>query len=204
MRTGGMSLNDISLRLKKPKSTIFYWIKKIKLHDKTQRDSANQQKATKKHAINCERRRKESYKLGLHEAESILENKKIRDFTMLYMCEGYNKSQNQVGVINTDPQIVKLAHDIIEKFRNQKNKIHFVLHIYDDHDEDLIREFWSKIFGISKEELVISMTKNRKNLAGRNWANAHGIATVSANDTMLRSRIQGWIDYVKKSWILAP
>jgi hypothetical protein len=40
-------------------------------------------------------------------------------------------------------------------------------------------------------------------LAHRRWRYRYGVMTVGANDTLLRARLQGWIDCQRDQWLVS-
>ena len=42
---------------------------------------------------------------------------------------------------------------------------------------------------------------NSNQLAGRTWRSVHGVLTVRVCDTLLRAKLQGWMDRLRESWL---
>jgi hypothetical protein len=108
--TRHMTLDEIVERLALPKTTIYYWIKDIPI-PRTDKQSEAQRNSTAAMQAKFAALRATAYQQGLAEAPELLQNPTFRDFVVLYMAEGTKRDRNKVGFVNSDPKLVKLAHD---------------------------------------------------------------------------------------------
>jgi hypothetical protein len=64
-----------------------------------------------------------------------------------------------------------------------------------------VTEFWSVHVGVSPDAIRLQRKSNSGELSGRQWRSEHGVLTVTADDTRLRARLQGWIDCLRDQWL---
>ncbi len=63
-----------------------------------------------------------------------------------------------------------------------------------------LRDFWGALLDIAPASVAMQRKSNSGQLAGRSWRCEHGVLTVRACDTLLRARLQAWIDRIKDCW----
>jgi hypothetical protein len=192
-----LTLEEIMVYLKLPKTTIYYWIKDIPI-GRTEKQSIRRQQATKANVAKYAALREAAYQQGLNEAPELLRDPTFRDFVVLYMAEGTKRRRNYVAFVNSDPALVKLAHRWICQFT--RNKMDYSLQYHVDHDEDELREYWGSFLGIPPDIIKAMRKSNSGQLAGRKFRSEHGLLTVRTGDTQFRARLHGWMDYVKSQW----
>jgi hypothetical protein len=61
--------------------------------------------------------------------------------------------------------------------------------------------FWGAQLGIRPEEVRMQRKSNSNQLTGRTWRSVHGVLTVRVCDTLLRARLEGWMDRLRESWL---
>jgi hypothetical protein len=64
-----------------------------------------------------------------------------------------------------------------------------------------LRAFWGQALEIDGSAIRLQRKSNSGQLAGRSWRSQHGVLTVTLNDTLLRARLQAWIDRVMAGWV---
>jgi len=69
-----------------------------------------------------------------------------------------------------------------------------------DQDADALRGFWATTLGIDAHFVRMHAKSNSGGLRTRIWRCAHGVAAVEVYDTMLRARLQAWIDRIREDW----
>jgi hypothetical protein len=117
----------------------------------------------------------------------------------MYIGEGYKRSRNTVSLCNSDPRVVRLADYWIRRFA--VNRVTYSFQYHADRDPDHLIAFWS--FGLDADPKLISPMRksNSGKLTGRKWRCKYGVMTVCANDTMLRARLQAWMDRRQADWL---
>lgn len=114
------------------------------------------------------------------------------------MAEGYKRNRNVVSLCNSDPRVIAIAARWIGTL--SRRKLDYSLQYHADQDPEQLRTFWGAVLGIDGQVIRLQRKSNSAQLRGRSWRSVHGVLTVGANDTMLRARLQAWIDRVKEDW----
>ena len=195
----GLSLNEIVERLQRPKTTVYSWIKDCKLTKQQQAGLDLRKKNALKNGTHVmvrkrAKERKASYDAALLEAASMLSNQSFRDFIVLYMAEGSRTHKNLVGFTNTDSELILLAYRWIRKLST--NKVRVWIHCREYEDRKSLTRFWTKHLGVGKDVLGF-VTKQGPVNAKRS---PYGVAKVGVSDTHLKSRLDAYMDYVRRQW----
>jgi hypothetical protein len=80
-------------------------------------------------------------------------------------------------------------------------KLDYAVQYHADQDLDELRRFWGAQLDIRPEQVRMQRKSNSSQLAGRTWRSGHGVLTVRACDTLLRAKLQGWLDRLRESWL---
>lgn len=200
LRTEGrMSIDEIVECLALPKTTIYYWIKDIPLG--RERDRTTAQKAgTDAMKAKYTAKREAAYEQGIAEAPTLLQDPTFRDFVVLYMGEGTKTRRNEIALVNSDVEIVKLAHGWMQRLTHKPHMMDYRLQLHADHDESELKQFWAEHLQINPARIHTMRKSNSNQLQGRKFRSVHGLLTVRIGDTYLRSRLQAWMDTVKSQW----
>lgn len=75
------------------------------------------------------------------------------------------------------------------------------LQYHADQDPDELRRFWSGVTDIPAAKISLQRKSNSNQLSGRTWRSKQGVLAVTAHDTLLRARLQAWIDLIEKEWL---
>jgi AcrR family transcriptional regulator len=192
-----MTLDEIVERLSLPKTTVYYWIKDIPI-PRTERQTAAQRKGTEANRARYAALRDAAYQQGWDEAPALLQDSSFRDFVVLYMAEGYKRNKNVVSFVNSDTQMIKLAHRWMKQFAARK--LEYQLQCHADHDEGELKQYWGNLLGIDSAGVKTIRKSNSGELSGRQFRSVYGVLTVRTSDTYFRARLQAWMDYVKEQW----
>jgi transcriptional regulator with XRE-family HTH domain len=195
--TKGLSLNEIAERLALPKTTVYYWIKGLPLGRK-RRASPGRRKGNRAMCAKYKQLRDDAYARGLVEYDELVLVPTFRDFVVLYIAEGYKRDRNVVSISNSDPLIVAMATAWLRRLSQRQPVVRVQYHADQNHT-DLV-EFWSATAGVPPEAVRLQPKSNSGSLGGRTWRCVYGVAAVDVYDTLLRARIQAWIDRVKEGW----
>jgi transcriptional regulator with XRE-family HTH domain len=198
-----LSLIEIAERLSLSKTTVFYWIRdlpgaEIKYRDSPARARARA-KAARRNSARYKALRDAAYRLGWEEYPRLVYEPTFTDFVCMYIGEGYKRDRNRVSLANSDPRVIRLADDWIRRY--SRNQITYWLQYHADQDRKYIVAFWSFGLGVDPELVKLQRKSNSSQLSGRSWRSKHGILTVCANDTLLRARLQAWIDRRQDGWL---
>jgi transposase-like protein len=196
-----LTIDEIAERLALPRTTIFYWVKDIPLKRERQPSlKLAQIRAGEASRARHQKLRDDAYARGIEEWEELALQPTFREFVALYIAEGYKRNRNVVSIANSDDRIVALA---VSWFRRLgRGKLDFSIQYHADQDLGELREFWGRALGIDGAVIRMQRKSNSNQLAGRTWRSAHGVMTVAAYETLLRSRLQAWIDLIRQEWTL--
>jgi hypothetical protein len=70
-----------------------------------------------------------------------------------------------------------------------------------DQDLEELRQFWAETLAVSPEEIRLLRKSNSGRLSGRMWPSRYGVLNVHAGDTLLRARLQAWMDCLQEQWL---
>lgn len=192
-----LSLDEIAERLALPKTTVWYWISDLPL-GRERRWSAGQRKGNYAMQNKWRSRREAAYKVGAAEFDELVCMPGFRDFVVLYIAEGYKRNRNRVSIGNSDERIVALAVGWLRRLTDKEPW--YCVQFHADQDLDQLRKFWGWVLGVNGSAITIQRKSNSGQLTGRSWRSEHGVLTVGVNDTMLRARLQAWIDRIRADW----
>ena len=196
-----LSIDEIATRLALPRTTVYHWLRDLPLA-RPRRWSAGQRKATRKMQRKYALRRAAAYLQGRIEFAELIEDPTFRDFLCLYMAEGSKRSRNTVAVCNSDPRIVVLCASWIRRFT--RNAMRYSIQYHADQNLEELRRFWSAKLAVAPEEIRFQRKSNSGRLTGRTWRSRYGVLTVSAGDTLLRARLEGWMHSLQDQWLHSP
>jgi hypothetical protein len=57
------------------------------------------------------------------------------------------------------------------------------------------------MLGIDGGLICLQRKSNSGQLARRRWRSVHGVLSVGVGDTLLRARLQAWMDRTRKQWL---
>ena len=123
----------------------------------------------------------------------------FRDFVCMYIGEGFKRSRNNVALGNSDPKVVLLAARWMQMA--SQRPVRYWVQYHADQDLDSLRAFWGALLDVEPAEIRLQRKSNSGQLKGRSWRSRHGVLTVRTCDTLLRARLQGWIDCVQEAWL---
>lgn len=140
-----------------------------------------------------------AYREGWEEYPRLADEPTFTDFVCMYIGEGYNRSRNTVSLANSDPRVIRLADHWIRGY--SRNKVTYWIQYHADQDLRYLAAFWGFGLGVDPELIKLQRKSNSGQLSGRSWRSKHGVLTVCANDTQLRSRVQAWMDRTQDQWL---
>ena len=195
----GLTIDEIASRLALPRSTSYGWVGHHRIRRRPVRLTPQGKGAAavkRKHR----RLREAAYLQGVEEFLVLLERDvTFRDFICFYLAEGYKRDRNVVSIANSDPAVVLLATRWLRRLTTAR--ITFWLQYHADQDIDDLRRFWADVLDLADPaDIRVQRKSNSGGLKGRTWRSRHGVLTVRACDTMLRARMQAWLDLLRDSW----
>jgi AcrR family transcriptional regulator len=196
-----LSIDEIAARLALPRTTVYYWLRDMPL-GRPRRWNAGQRRGTRNMQRKYAVRRAAAYLQGRIEFADLIEDTTFRDFLCLYMAEGSKRSRNTVAGCNSDPRIVVLCARWIRRFTHKAMRYSIQYHA--DQDLEELRRFWAAKLGVEPGDIRFQRKSNSGRLTGRMWRSKYGVLTVSAGDTLLRGRLEGWMHALQDQWLDSP
>lgn len=195
-----LSIVEIAERLGLPKTTIFYWVRDIPLQ-RPRRESPSAGAGAMQRK--CRLLREAAYREG-RESFDVLSaaDPTFRDFVCMYIGEGYKRNRNRVAIGNSDPRVLVLATRWLRVLSGKD--LRFSIQFHEDQDLRRLSEFWASTLGIEPREIRMQRKSNSGQLGGRHWRSRYGVLTVTTCDTLLRARLQAWMDCVQNEWVHSP
>jgi len=198
LRKRGLSLRYIENKLKIPRSTLSCWLKDIKLSTEQKNKLFNNWKkglinARKKAAqwhIDDGNKRRSTIKKDVEKFTSGLEiDKKTGELllAMFYLAEG-GKTENSFVIANSNPNILKGVINLYRYlYKLDESKFRCALHLRNDQDEKILKEFWSKILNIPENKFT--KTQFDKRTIKKTYNHYKGVCVVNYFDMALQRRI---------------
>jgi len=119
----------------------------------------------------------------------------------LYIAEGSKTRRNEVEIGNSDALVMKMSTYWLRKYMNPERSIEYRVQIHADHNEDDIKAYWGEVVNIKPEIIKVIRKSNSGQMGHRNFRSEYGVLSVRVSDTSFRSRLGGWMDYLKKLWL---
>lgn len=146
------------------------------------------------------RLREEAYERGRLEYDELVRLPTFRDFVVLCIAEGYKRDRNRVSIANSDDRVMAMSSGWMRKL--SKKKASYALQYHADQDLDVLRRFWGATLDIDGSTIRLQRKSNSGHLSGRTWRSQHGVLSITTCDTLLRARLQAWMDRVRQDWHL--
>lgn len=200
LRKQGNSYNQISAALKIPKSTLSEWFSKENWSQqlRTKLDPASKANFIAHSALMHSARAKilndyyQSIKAGA--AKQYFDYRSDPLFAaglMLYLGEGSKCYKNQVGIANSDPNVLKIFLRFLRKFTDiEPQKIKFWVLIYPDLDKIRCQNYWLTELGLSEKSLYKTQTIKGRELTKKLH---YGVGNIRISSTRLKVLIDKWI-----------
>jgi AcrR family transcriptional regulator len=193
-----LTIDEIAERLALPRGTIYYWVRDLPIVRDPVVASRAQAIGTRAMQAKYRLGRESAYEDGRATFTSMARDPSFRDFVCLYLAEGSKRARNCVEVCNSDPAVVKLCDDWLRRLSHKAR--HHRIQYHADQDLDALRHFWALELDIDPEAIRLQRKSNSNQLAKRTWRSEHGVLTVSVYDTLLRARLDGWLDRLREAW----
>jgi len=160
-RKQGLSYNEILARVKISKGTLSRWLRN---HPLTKEQIERLKAKGKKHRENfgniMRAKWTEKYKKIMDVYSPPFENSFFMLGLGLYLGEGFKYIRSAIGMSNSDPKILKIFLNWMQKFFEQNNyKVRACVH--DNCDEKKTREFWGKELATNPEKVSIFYARSK-------------------------------------------
>ncbi|MGA9372155.1 MAG: HTH domain-containing protein [Solirubrobacterales bacterium] len=202
-RDKDLTIDEIAERLAVSRTTVYFWVgdmprPKRCLARKRVGHALGNAAMQKKY----QRLRDEARELGRWEFPRLARCPSFRDFVCLYIAEGYKRSRNTVSLANSDAAVIKLADTWIRAFA--RNPVRYSVQHHADQRFDELADYWAVELEVPPAAIGFQRKSNSSQLKYRTWRSKHGVLTVRTGDTLLRARLQGWIDRIQQAWLDSP
>ena len=199
-----LSLDDISARLNLPRTTVYYWIKDIKVTDvpRPRKQTPGQLAGSKAMQAKYAAIRQAAYDAVYSQATELLRDRDLRDFVVLYLAEGYRKDRNSVSFGNSNPRMIQFAHGCMRRLSSNPH-FRYSFQYHADQDPSELKQFWAACLGIDPDSIKAIPKTNSGHLKGRRFACEYGVFQVQVGDTDFRARLQALMDAVQEQWASA-
>ena len=149
MRSRGHSLPEINKALSIPKTTIFRYVKDVKILPEFLIEWSIKRGGSRKRKLLKEAKASEEGKILVRD----LSNKeKLLFLSALYWGEG---SKKDFGLSNTDPMLIKIfVTGLREVFGVTDEQLRISIRLYEDLDKDRSLSFWSQVVNIPKDKFI--------------------------------------------------
>lgn len=196
-----LSIDELSERLGLSRSTIYYWVRDLPIPGSGP-GGVFPEAARRRGNLAMQRKyrrlREEAYEQGLAEFDELANEATFRDFVSLYVAEGSKRNRNAIAVCNSDPAVMCVAARWFRRL-TQRPPV-FWIQYHADQDLDELRQFWGRTLDIAPDTIRLQRKSNSNQLAGRLWRSRYGVVTVRVNDTLLRARMEAWMDRIREDW----
>jgi hypothetical protein len=199
-----LTIDELAERLALSRSTIYYWVRDLPIQGSGcggGLPTDAQKMGTKVMQRKFKRLRDCAYEEGVRSFESLAADRTFRDFVCLYLAEGFKRDRNKVAIGNSDPAVLVVSQNWLRRLSPDK-QLRYAIQYHADQDFDDLREFWGARLEIDGDAISFQRKSNSNQMTGRIWRCEHGVLTITCHDTLLRARIQAWMDCLRGTWAL--
>jgi transcriptional regulator with XRE-family HTH domain len=199
-REKSLTIDELAERLALSRTTIYYWVRDLPI-ERSWRQTRGQRLGNAAMQAKYRRLRAAAYAEGRETFDALAKDPLFRDFVALYIAEGYKRNRNTLVLCNSDPAVIAVADTWLAQLSTRPRTYSIQYHA--DQDLEALRTFWGHILGIDRGIIRLLRKSNSNQLTGRTWRSEHGVLTVTVHDTLLRARLQGWIDCIREEWLIS-
>jgi len=124
---------------------------------------------------------------------------------MLYWAEGWKKDSTYVSFTNSDPKMIMIFAMFLREICGvQESRLRLRLHLYNDQDEKVLKNFWSDMADIPLSQFNATYFHEGKSGTYKKKSK-HGTACLHYGDKKLLNQILQWIDqYLLEYKVIMP
>lgn len=183
-----LTVDEIARRLAVSRSTVQRWVRDLPIPRSRLASDAVQ--------AELGRLRAAAYEEGRRTFDVLARDPTFRDFVTLYVAAGYRRSRNLVSLGNADPAVVALADRWLRRLA--RAGVDYGLRCRSEEDLARVRRFWGSTLRVPPD--VIHLDPDVAE-ADPTWRERHGVLAVHCRDTLLRARLDGWMDRLREQWL---
>jgi hypothetical protein len=195
-----LTIDELASCLALSRTTVYTWVRDLPI-ERSGRQNRGQRLGNAAMQAKYRRLREEAYAEGRRTFAALAEDPLFRDFVTLYIAEGYKRNRNRVSLCNADPAVVVLADAWLARLSTRPR--FYSLQHHADQDIDELRAFRAEALAIDPARVRFQRKSNSAQLAHRRWRSRHGVLTVGVHDTLLRARLQAWMDSARGEWLIS-
>jgi hypothetical protein len=194
-----LTIDELVECLALSRTTIYYWVRDLPI-ERSGRQNRGQRRGNAAMQAKYRALREEAYEEGRRTFPALAEDPLFRDFVTLYIAEGYKRDRNKVVLGNSDPAVVAFTDAWLGKL-STGSRSYSLLQYHADQDPAALCIFWGHLLGVESAAIRVQRKSNSSQLAGRRWRSVHGLLSVRVCDTLLRARLQAWMDCTRGHWL---
>jgi hypothetical protein len=196
-----LTIDQLAQRLALSRTTIYYWVRDLPIASSPAArhwPESARRKGTRAMQRKYRLLREQAYRDGLASFDALASDPTFRGFVVLYIAEGYKRDRNAVSICNSDTAVVGIATRWICRLTTKRPE--FSIQFHADQDLNELCMFWGRTLGIDREVIKLLRKSNSNQLSGRIWRSRHGVLSVRVQDTLLRARLEAWMDRLRQEW----
>jgi hypothetical protein len=193
-----LTIDELATRLALSRTTIHYWVRDLPI-SRAGRANAGQRRGNRAMQRKYRLLREAAYQEGLETFDGLAVDPSFRDFVCMYIAEGFKRNRNRVAICNSDHAVLQLAVAWIRRLTDKPPL--FSIQYHCDQDLSELCAFWSEALGTGPDAIRFQRKSNSGQLKGRQWRCPHGVLTIAVSDTLLRARLQAWMDCIRAEWL---
>ncbi len=182
LRQQGVSTAEVARRLRCSKSVVSYHASGVRVVQKVNGKVGGE--ATK---LDWERKKAAIAALAKANWPKVKCDPALMEFIGLYWGEG-NKASSAVGIVDSDPGVIKAAFEIFRKYC-PKTEIKAVVRCYNDQNKQKCRAFWESILGITVKPTDKTWTGKLKKSKVR-----FGVCVLCLSNWEFKTTIMTWLN----------
>jgi hypothetical protein len=190
------TVDELAARLSLPRSTIYYWVRDLPLRGDMRDGEHGEGRAAPRSA--SREHGKGAYEEGLETFEELSAQPTFRDFICIYLVQGDQRDRTRVALTNSDPAVMRLVSRWIGRLTDKAPFLS--LQYRPGQSLKDLRRFWGETTGTEPRAIRVRRFATGEPDGQVVQGAPHGLLTVGVEDTLLRARLQGWMDRARESW----
>lgn len=193
-----LTIDELADCLALSRTTIYSWVRDLPI-ERSGRQNRGQRLGNAAMQSKYRALREEAYDRGRRTFPAFAEDPLFRDFVTLYIAEGYKRDRNKLVLGNSDPAFVAFIDAWLGRLSTGWRS--YSLQYHADQDPAALCTFWGHVLGVDGAAIRAQRKSNSGQLAARRWRSVHGVLGVRVCDTLLRARLQAWMDCMRGQWL---
>lgn len=197
-----MTIDQLSVRLGVPRSTIYKWVGDIRLPGSGPGGGFTPEARRRGNRAMRESRRRQRemyYKFGLETYANRRSDPAFRDFLVSYVALGKKSDRREVSFSHPDPLMMQLAGAWLRDYG--RNLLRYRLHLPPGADLERAKSFWAERLNIDRDAIKLDRPRpDPESAATSSRTGPLGTLRISSTDTLLRIELQAWADSARADW----